>query len=140
MFSGCKISEKDGDTRQKSFLEIIENAGCEQITIYKMDGNGSYEISLSNGGKVTQLSKIQEIQEKEDIEMILDMFSSWNQEEAKVPELEILDLLCDVYIVFNDQMVVTYAIDGSTQNYYGTINETAYYLPEAFGIYIDNLF
>lgn len=74
----------------------------------------------------------------EEAAQVAALFKGWVPEENKVPADMILDLLCDIRVCFDDSLLtVQYSISSTENNCYGSINGIAYYLPNAFGKWLD---
>lgn len=71
------------------------------------------------------------------IDNLLSLFVGWDMKKNKVPRDEILDIKQKYFISFdNDYFTLSYAqeVDGK---YYGAINGVPYYMPEAFGRFLE---
>lgn len=74
--------------------------------------------------------------DKTEILTVLATFNGWKPEENKA---ELLGLMLEYSIHFDDALTVYYSPSSRENNYYGQINNDYYYLPSAFGEYLKNL-
>ncbi len=115
-------------------------AAAKEIKIYM------HPATMHENGKtiITSGECCYRTQDEEEIKRIVSMFDTWNVKANKVGENEIWDLLCPVFMTFDDKVVIGYpeyaedseVIVNSLGNHYGYIEDRIFYLPAGVGEYI----
>ncbi|MCM1308320.1 MAG: hypothetical protein NC223_06950 [Butyrivibrio sp.] len=134
--TGCTKSMSTGDNPNKE-TETAKQLSAEPQTLYKTNPLFENEkiscIKIYNEIEKTTV----EITSEKEIQDIVAMFNNWNMEANKVPENHILDADLYVEIAFNDVLMLRISSSiGAEENYYGSIGDTYYYLPQEFWGYV----
>lgn len=104
--------------------------------------NNAYFEDVAEVSYVKIVSNIEsdnEIWRTEDSGEILSIMSMFNNWIPANNQAEPLDLILEYSIHFDDVLTVYYSPSSRENNYYGQIDNVYYYLPAAFGEYIDNI-
>lgn len=113
----------------------------QHITVFVMPEDPSAEVMITKNedGTIAELKgfdTLTVVSVRAEIDQVLHMFDGWNM--TKVPENEILDSVCQVYIRLGDEVTLGF-VEKTNAGYYGTVEGVPCYLPEAFGAYIEEL-
>ena len=123
---------------EEAFREYLSNT--TEICVYRCSPEGIQTFSYQIGGKVHTMSYAEEVYCANDataVAEVVQLFANWDIVANQVPHNELLDLLCETYICFDSGLTVQ--CGEFTENCYGYIDGHAYYLPAAFGTFVNGL-
>lgn len=146
---GCQSTENTTPTTTPATITvaggndfIADFSQIQNITVYvhpEVPPEGGVEITKREDGTIDTLKgfdTLAVVVDRNEIVRILRMFDGWDM--TPVPENEILDSLCEVYIRLGDEVTLGF-VEKTEAGYYGTVEGVPYYLPDAFGAYMEEL-
>lgn len=137
LFSGCTKGTSTSYNPNKE-TENAKPQPTEPPTLYAVNPLfENEEISCIEIYDAIEETTLQITSERK-IREIISMFNNWDMESHKVPDEHILDLGLDVEITFNDNLVIRTSSSYNEPyiNYYGSIGDSYYYLPQEFWEYV----
>ncbi len=146
---GCQSTENAAPTTTPAATTvpggndfIADFSQIQSITVYvvpEVMPEGGVEITKREDGTIETLKgfdTLAVVTDPDEIIRILRMFDGWDM--TRIPENELLDSLCEVYIRLGDEVMLGF-VEKTDAGYYGTVEEVPYYLPDAFGAYMEEL-